>query len=82
MKKANSKTAKAKKKNMAFNPPVIKSFFAVIPKDYDINQMATVILSDTEAHAIFNFEAWNNNDTKYEEVKKNWKIVRVEAKNV
>lgn len=58
-----------------------KTFYAVIPKEYTIDKMVSLVLGDTKEHAKFNWEEWNDG-LKFEDVKKDWKVVKVEVKVV
>ena len=86
MKKQTSikrKPAKAKIGAANGNVPVIKSFFAVLRRDgTSLEDMKVVIMGATKAEAITAFRIYNQNAVTWEQAKKRWKLVRVEAKNV
>jgi hypothetical protein len=70
-----------KAKAITFNPPVIKSFFAVLPEQYSLQAMKVVLLGNTKKEARTLWNIRNGYETN-RPLRKGWKMVVIEAKNV
>lgn len=76
----NKKKSSTEEKAITFNPPVIKSFFAAIPKEHNFIDMQILILGQKRKQAINFCERWN--EENWNELKQDWRIIKVEAKTV
>ena len=82
MKKERAKIVhRRSNKKLPLNPSVIKSFFAAVAADKDIDEMKVVILADTEKNLVEAFGRYNQKEYP-DGLPDRFKIVKVEAKNV